>query len=197
VLQLHEEASRGAVARQDVAQGRDPAAELPRTTSAAASSGIVSCATGIRRPSRAISGRDDDGLPVEREADVQLDGVGAVRLGPVEAVEGVFERLRRRPAVADDAGGSFAEEVHRGWIILAVDAPPHARPAEGRRARCPCAAARPSGPLRASRRAPRPLPPGPLHVPISTIDWLVSRESPAARYVALRDLLAARRRTPR
>jgi hypothetical protein len=33
------------------------------------------------------------------------------------------------------------------------------------------------------------LPEGPFPVPLSTIDWLVSRESPAARYVALRDLL--------
>lgn len=34
-----------------------------------------------------------------------------------------------------------------------------------------------------------PLAEGPFAVPISTIDWLVSRESPAARFVALRDLL--------
>jgi hypothetical protein len=39
-------------------------------------------------------------------------------------------------------------------------------------------------------RPAAPLPDGPFHVPISTIDWLVSRESPAARFVALRDLLA-------
>ncbi|MGZ5381616.1 MAG: hypothetical protein ACXWFQ_07120, partial [Thermoanaerobaculia bacterium] len=39
------------------------------------------------------------------------------------------------------------------------------------------------------RRAVQPLPEGPFSVPLSTIDWLVSRESPAARYVALRDLL--------
>jgi hypothetical protein len=40
-------------------------------------------------------------------------------------------------------------------------------------------------------RRPRvvPLPEGACRVPISTIDWLVSRESPAARYVVLRDLL--------
>ncbi len=39
---------------------------------------------------------------------------------------------------------------------------------------------------------PRPAPrlaAGPLPVPISTLDWLLSRESPAARFVALRDLL--------
>jgi len=35
-----------------------------------------------------------------------------------------------------------------------------------------------------------PLPAGPFPVPLSTIDWLVSKERPAARYVALRDLLA-------
>lgn len=34
------------------------------------------------------------------------------------------------------------------------------------------------------------MPPGPFPVPVSTIDWLVSRESPAARYVTLRDILA-------
>jgi len=39
------------------------------------------------------------------------------------------------------------------------------------------------------RSAVRSLPEGPFPVPLSTIDWLVSRESPAARYVALRDLL--------
>src|SRR5258708_2424626 len=47
---------------------------------------------------------------------------------------------------------------------------------------------RPEGVVR-RRRAVRPLPEGPFAVPLSTIDWLVSRESPAARYVALRDLL--------
>jgi hypothetical protein len=34
-----------------------------------------------------------------------------------------------------------------------------------------------------------PLREGPLEVPISTIDWLVSKESPPSRYLALRDLL--------
>jgi len=38
-------------------------------------------------------------------------------------------------------------------------------------------------------RAARALPAGPYAVPLSTLDWLLSRESPAARYVALRDLL--------
>ncbi len=39
---------------------------------------------------------------------------------------------------------------------------------------------------------PRPsriLPAGAFPVPLSTLDWLLSRETPAARYVALRDLL--------
>lgn len=49
----------------------------------------------------------------------------------------------------------------------------------------------PKGPARPPNRRPiRPLPEGPYPVPLSTIDWLVSRESPAARYVALRDLVA-------
>ena len=39
------------------------------------------------------------------------------------------------------------------------------------------------------RSAVRTLPEGPFPVPLSTIDWLVSRENPASRYVALRDLL--------
>lgn len=44
---------------------------------------------------------------------------------------------------------------------------------------------------RPAREKPlRPLPAGPFAVPVSTIDWLVSRERPAARYVTLRDLLA-------
>lgn len=38
-------------------------------------------------------------------------------------------------------------------------------------------------------RAARALPSGAYPVPLSTLDWLLSRESPAARYVALRDLL--------
>ena len=49
---------------------------------------------------------------------------------------------------------------------------------------------------REARRRPVPLPDGPVHVPISTIDWLVSRESPAARYVALRDLLGRPAKDP-
>ena len=46
------------------------------------------------------------------------------------------------------------------------------------------------------RRAVQPLPEGPFAVPLSTIDWLVSRESPAARYVALRDLLGRPAKDP-
>jgi hypothetical protein len=38
-------------------------------------------------------------------------------------------------------------------------------------------------------RPPRALPQGAFPVPLSTLDWLLSRESAAARYVALRDLL--------
>jgi hypothetical protein len=50
---------------------------------------------------------------------------------------------------------------------------------------------RPSAPSRPhGQKAVPTLPAGPYQVPISTIDWLVSRENPAARYVALRDLMA-------
>ncbi|MBL8111749.1 MAG: hypothetical protein JNK60_02610 [Acidobacteria bacterium] len=46
------------------------------------------------------------------------------------------------------------------------------------------------GPLALPRsRRPSILPEGPFAVPISTMDWLVSRESPAVRFVTLRDLL--------
>lgn len=38
-------------------------------------------------------------------------------------------------------------------------------------------------------RPERPLPPGPFPLPLSTLDWLLSPEAPAARYVTLRDLL--------
>jgi hypothetical protein len=38
-------------------------------------------------------------------------------------------------------------------------------------------------------RPARTLPAGAFPVPLSTLDWLLSRECPAARYVALRDLL--------
>lgn len=38
-------------------------------------------------------------------------------------------------------------------------------------------------------RAVAPLPPGPRAVPVSTLDWLLSREDLAARYVTLRDIL--------
>ena len=141
---------------------------------------------------------EDDGLAVEREADVQLDGIGAVGLGAVEALEGVFGSLRARPAVADDPRGALAEEVHRGWIILAD----HASPPLARR-RHPGRLCRgvPSPPPR-----PRPFARGrarrassgraAFQVPISTIDWLVSRESPAARFVALRDLLGRPAKDP-
>ncbi|MCM3876029.1 MAG: hypothetical protein NEA02_06365, partial [Thermoanaerobaculia bacterium] len=46
------------------------------------------------------------------------------------------------------------------------------------------------------RGAVKPLPDGPFPVPLSTIDWLVSRESPAARFVALRDLLGRPAKDP-
>ncbi|HEX7615726.1 MAG TPA: hypothetical protein VF554_10660, partial [Thermoanaerobaculia bacterium] len=46
------------------------------------------------------------------------------------------------------------------------------------------------------RSAVKPLPDGPFPVPLSTIDWLVSRESPAARFVALRDLLGRPAKDP-
>jgi hypothetical protein len=38
-------------------------------------------------------------------------------------------------------------------------------------------------------RPPRELPAGAYPLPLSTLDWLLSRENPAARYVAFRDLL--------
>jgi len=46
------------------------------------------------------------------------------------------------------------------------------------------------------RGAVKPLAGGPFPVPLSTIDWLVSRESPAARFVALRDLLGRPAKDP-
>ena len=46
------------------------------------------------------------------------------------------------------------------------------------------------------RGAVKPLSGGPFPVPLSTIDWLVSRESPAARFVALRDLLGRPAKDP-
>jgi len=45
-------------------------------------------------------------------------------------------------------------------------------------------------------RAPRPPAEGPFPVPLATIDWLVSRENPGVRAVALRDLLARPPRDP-
>lgn len=45
-------------------------------------------------------------------------------------------------------------------------------------------------------RAPRLLAEGPFPVPLATIDWLVSRENPAVRAVALRDLLARPAKDP-
>ncbi|MCK6685035.1 MAG: hypothetical protein L6R30_21745, partial [Thermoanaerobaculia bacterium] len=50
--------------------------------------------------------------------------------------------------------------------------------------------AAPSSLLRELRAKPMPpLPKGPYPVPVSTFDWLLGPESPAVRYVALRDLL--------
>lgn len=46
------------------------------------------------------------------------------------------------------------------------------------------------------RGAVKRLADGPFPVPLSTIDWLVSRESPAARFVALRDLLGRPQKDP-
>lgn len=52
------------------------------------------------------------------------------------------------------------------------------------------------GSVQRPRGAVKPLPDGPFPVPLSTIDWLVSRESPAARFVALRDLLGRPAKDP-
>jgi len=45
-------------------------------------------------------------------------------------------------------------------------------------------------------RAPRPPADGPFPVPLATIDWLVSRENPGVRAVALRDLLGRPAKDP-
>ncbi len=45
-------------------------------------------------------------------------------------------------------------------------------------------------------RAARVLAPGPFPVPLATIDWLVSRENPGVRAVALRDLLGRPAKDP-
>lgn len=45
-------------------------------------------------------------------------------------------------------------------------------------------------------RPTRALPEGPYPVPVSTLDWLLSRESPAARSVTLRDLLGRTTKDP-
>ena len=45
-------------------------------------------------------------------------------------------------------------------------------------------------------RAPAPSLRGPFPVPLATIDWLVSRENPAVRAVALRDLLGRPTKDP-
>jgi hypothetical protein len=50
--------------------------------------------------------------------------------------------------------------------------------------------------VRRTPRDARALAEGRYEVPLSTIDWLVSRESPAARYVALRDLLGRPAKDP-
>src|SRR5215468_8241285 len=86
--------------------------------------------------------------------------------------------------------------------------PPGARPSRpARRPARPASAARPRSPSSSLARidplppSARPSPPraarpvpalreGPFRVPISTVDWLVGKESLPARYVALRDLLA-------
>ena len=152
-LQLDEVAARGAVAQEDVAQGRDEAAEP-----AALDGQLRELGDRDGRERDAPPEEDDlgvvldDGLAVEREADVELEAVGAVGLGPVEALEGVLERLRRGAAVPDDARDAAREEVHRR------DYP---------RLACP---------------ALRVLPPRVrFPVPLATIDWLVSRENPGVR----------------
>jgi hypothetical protein len=54
----------------------------------------------------------------------------------------------------------------------------------------------PSALKRKPARRPRPLPDGPFPVPVSTLDWLLSRESLAVRSVTLRDLLGRTTKDP-
>jgi hypothetical protein len=49
---------------------------------------------------------------------------------------------------------------------------------------------------RKPRRRVRPLSDGPFAVPVSTLDWLLSRENLAARFVTLRDLLGRTTKDP-
>jgi hypothetical protein len=67
-----------------------------------------------------------------------------------------------------------------------------------RAARPPVVAAdeTPAALRRKSRRGTRPLADGPFPVPVSTLDWLLSRENLAARFVTLRDLLGRTTKDP-
>ena len=155
---------------------------------------------------------EDDGLAVLRQADVELPAVRPFRLRGVEGSERVLERTPRRAAVTEkECRGRQARElggesryVHLGCIILGPVRDERDPPPRSRRTRENAPAGRPrplqrpvadETPARLKEgvrrvRPVRPLPAGPFPVPISTIDWLLSRESPAVRYVALRDVLA-------
>jgi hypothetical protein len=54
----------------------------------------------------------------------------------------------------------------------------------------------PPGLRRESRRRGGPLPEGPFPVPVSTLDWLLSRESPASRVATLQGLLGRTTKDP-
>ena len=69
-----------------------------------------------------------------------------------------------------------------------------ARPPRAARPAVVAADETPAALRRKPARRPRPLPHGPFPVPVSTLDWLLSRESLAVRAVTLRDLLG---RTPK
>lgn len=80
---------------------------------------------------------------------------------------------RQKPARTANPGYRPRTGSKTRLSVLSPAAPPETPP--------------PSRPKRMAKKEPQT---GPLPVPISTIDWLLSREAPAARYVALRDLLA-------
>lgn len=105
-------------------------------------------------------------------------GMGAGR-GPKEPVR---KRGPKRPAPSSAARAAFRPRTSarpRNAILSSL--PPSQRDSPAPTAKPdPVAAARPLAPLADQ----------PFQVPIGTIDWLVSREDPAARYVALRDLMA-------
>src|ERR1039457_4419836 len=154
----------------------------PRTIGVSRSSGIVRVASGTRRPAKTISASwctTASPSSVSRTSSSNASAPSASARSKLSKVfSSAFVGEPRCPTTR-------VGEASKKFMLAGLSSRYMSR----------FARERPEGVVR-HRRAARPLPEGPFAVPLSTIDWLVPRQSPGARYGALRDLLGRPPKSP-